>query len=625
MNQDELYRKKCAAEEAIFSHIRRGSRIFIGTGCAEPQYLVRALIKYAETHPKAFSDTEIFHVWSLGVTPYTNEKFKNNFRYNSFFIGGSVRAAVNEGMADYTPVFLSKVPGLFIRRIIPVDVALIQCSPPDTHGYMNLGVSVDIVKAALEVASMVVVQINSQSPIVHGDGFIHLNDIDFIVEADEPILQYQSDADCDTVQAIGRYVSTLIQDGDTLQVGYGSIPNAVMVHLSGKNNLGIHTELISDGIVDLIKNGNVNNIKKNINRSKTVASFAMGAQTTYDFINNNPSIEFRTIDYTNDPMVIASHDNMVAINSTLQLDLTGQASSESIGKIFYSGIGGQADFMRGAVLSKGGKTILTLQSTADVIDKNGAAQTVSRIVPLLSKGAGVTLNRGDIQYVVTEYGISYLHGKNIRERAMQLISISHPEFRPWLIEEAKRLNLIYKDQATVTGNYPSELETHKRLSSGMEIFVRPVKISDEPLMKEFFYSLSDDTLYRRFTSVRKDMPHERLQEFIAVDYRSKIVIVAIMQTGNVESIVGVAQYALSKDNFMAEVAFVVRDDYQGKGIGKELIKYLTFIALKQGLLGFIAETMSENHSMIALFKSLDATIERYDEDGSCSLRAIFKR
>ncbi|MBF0519174.1 MAG: GNAT family N-acetyltransferase [Nitrospirae bacterium] len=622
---DELYSKKCVTEEAIFSHIRRGSRIFVGTGCAEPQYLVKALIKYAETHPKAFFDTEIFHVWSLGVTPYTDEKFKNNFRYNSFFISGSARSAVNEGMADYTPVFLSKVPGLFMRRIIPVDVALIQCSPPDTHGYMNLGVSVDIVKAALEAASMVVVQINTHSPIVHGDGFIHLNDVDYIVQADEPILQYHSEADCETVQAIGRHVSALIQDGDTLQVGHGSIPNATMANLSGKNNLGIHTELLSDGIVDLIKNGNVNNFKKNRNRGKTVASFAMGSQSTYDFINNNPSIEFRTIDYTNDPMVIASHDNMVAINSALQLDLTGQASSESIGKMFYSGIGGQADFMRGAVLSKGGKTILTIQSTATIVDSTGATKTISRIVPLLDKGAGVTLNRGDIQYVVTEYGISYLHGKNIRERAMQLISISHPYFRAWLIEEAKSLNLIYKDQPNVTGSYPFELETHKRLKSGLDIFIRPVKLSDEPLMKEFFYSLSDETLYSRFTSVRKDMPHERLQEFISIDYSSKIVIVAIIQTDNREWIAGVGQYALFKDTYMAEAAFVVRDDYQGKGIGKELIKHLTFIAQKQGLLGFIAETISENHSMIALLKSLEATVERHDEEGSCSIKAVFKR
>jgi acyl-CoA hydrolase len=500
----EKYPEKVKPEDEIFSNIHRGEHIFIGTGCGEPQYLVQALVNYAKTHPKAIFDAEVFHVWTLGVAPYTDEKLKYNFRHDSFFIGHNTRGAVNKGAADYTPVFLSQVPELFYSGVVPVDVALIQTSPPDDHGYMSLGVSVDIVKAAAEKASLVITQVNSCMPRVHGDGFIHIDDVSFIIPYDEPILEYTAPADTEIAQKIGEYVARLVEDGDTIQVGYGSIPNAVLSHLEDKNHLGVHTELLGDGITNLMKKGVIDNTKKDINKGKTVAAFCMGSRDTYNYINDNPSIEFRTIDYTNNPLIIARHNEMTAINSALEIDLTGQATAESIGKTFYSGIGGQADFMRGAVLARKGRTILTIQSTAE----NG--QT-SRIVPFLKEGAGVTLNRGDIYYVVSEYGIAYLHGKNIRERAMELISIAHPKFRPWLIEEAKKLNLIYKDQAFIPGKrgeYPEDLETYRTTNSGLEILLRPVNISDEPLLKDFFYSLSDQSMYRRFISQRKDMPHE---------------------------------------------------------------------------------------------------------------------
>ncbi len=421
------YPEKAVSEDKIFSNIHRGDRIFIGTGCGEPQYLVHALIEYTRSHPKAFSDAEIFHVWTLGVAPYTDEKLKHNFRHNSFFIGNNTRDAINKGIADYTPIFLSQVPKLLYRKLIPVDVAMIQTSPPDAHGYMSLGISVDITKAAVENASTVIAQINSNMPRVHGDTFIHIDDVDFVIPHDEPILEYRTEVPDEIAQRIGNYAARIIEDEDTIQVGYGSIPNAILSNLSTKKHLGVHTELLSDAIVELMKNGVIDNTKKSIDRGKTVATFCMGKKETYDYIHDNPGIEFRTIEYTNNPLVIAQHNNIVAINSALELDLTGQATAESIGKIFYSGIGGQADFMRGAVLSPNGKTILTIQSTA----KDG---TVSRIVPFLKEGVGVTLNRGDIHYVITEYGIAYLHGKNIRERAMQLISIAHPKFRLSIIE-----------------------------------------------------------------------------------------------------------------------------------------------------------------------------------------------
>ena len=616
----KVYPEKFLSEERIFSHIHRGNRIFIGTGCGEPQYLVRALIQYVESHPTAFFDAEVLHVWTLGIAPYADEKFKRNFRHNSFFIANNTREAVNRGMADYTPIFLSNVPDLFYRGLVPIDVALIQTSPPDDHGYMSLGVSVDIVKAATEKAPCVIAQVNSRMPRVHGDGFIHIEDVSFIIPYDEPILEYVSEADTDIAQQIGKYVSGLIRDGETIQVGYGSIPNAILSNLHGKKHLGVHSELLTDGIVELMNDRVIDNTRKAIDRGKTVAAFCMGRKDTYEYIHDNPAIEFRTIDYTNNPLVIAQHHNMTAINTALEIDLTGQATAESIGKLFYSGIGGQADFMRGAVLSRNGKTILAMPSTA-------GGNTISRIVPFLKEGAGVTLHRGDVHYVVTEYGIAYLQGKNIRERAMELISIAHPNFRPWLIQEAKKLNLIYPDQAFIPGKrgeYPEHLETHRTARSGLEILLRPVKISDEPLLKDFFYSLSDNSLYRRFISMRKDMPHELIQKFVIIDYTQQMVILAVISQGEKEVIVGVGQYAIIETTHTAELGFAVRDTYQNKGIGTELLSHLTYLAKRRGLLGFYAEMLVENRAMLHLFDKMGFDIKKRREEGVYELEMTFK-
>ena len=624
-NQDytkwkDIYPDKFVSEDKVFSNIHRGDRIFIGTACGEPQYLVQALIKYVESNPKALFDTEILHVWTLGVAPYTDEKFKSNFRHNSFFIGNNTRDAVNKGIADYTPVFLSQVPELFDRKLVPVDVAMVQTSPPDDYGYMSLGISVDITEAAVRNASVVITQVNSHMPLVHGDTFVHIEDVDFLIPHNEPLLEYETNVPGEIAQRIGKYVARIVKDGDTLQVGYGSIPNAILSNLRFKKHLGIHTELLSDGVVELMKDGVIDNTKKTINSGKTVATFCMGKEKTYEYIHDNPSVEFRSIDYTNNPLVIAKHNNIVAINSALEVDLTGQATAESIGKIFYSGIGGNADFMRGAVFSQNGKTILALQSTA----KNGE---VSRIVTFLKEGAGVTLNRGDIHYVITEYGIAYLHGKNIRERAMELISIAHPKFRPSLIQEAKKLNLLYKDQAFIPGKkgeYPEDLETYKTTKTGLEIFLRPVKISDEPLLKDFVHSLSDQSIYRRFISRRTDMPHEFLQKFVIIDYTDRMAIFAVIKSEKKEEIVGVGQYFIDKTTHTAETAFAVRDDYQNKGIGTELLKYLTYLAQKQGLIGFTAEVLVDNRPMLHVFQKMGFDMQKRISSGLYELKMMFR-
>ncbi|HII07919.1 MAG TPA: GNAT family N-acetyltransferase [Methanotrichaceae archaeon] len=620
--EKEMWPEKFASLNATFSHIHPGDRIFIGTGCGEPQYLLKSLVEYVKSNPKAFFEAEVIHVWSLGIAPYADEKLKDNFRLDSFFVGDSTRDAVNRGAADYTPVFLSQVPDLFRREITPLDVALVQTSPPDSHGYMSLGVSVDIVKAAVEMAPLVIAQVNRQMPKIHGDGFINVKDVDYLVPHDEPLLEYMPELISDTAQRIASYVARIIEDGSTIQVGYGYAPNALLSHLQNKKHLGIHTELLTDGIVELMRLGVVDNSQKTVDRGKTVAAFCMGRAETYEYLHDNPSVEFKTIDYTNNPLIISQIKRMTAINSAMEIDLTGQATAESLGSTFYSGIGGQADFMRGSLFAPCGKSILALPSTA-------LGGKVSRIVPALLPGSGVTLTRGDVQYVVTEYGIAYLQGKNIRERAMDLIAIAHPDFQPWLIEEAKRLNLIYKDQAFVPGKggeYPENLAIHRTTRTGLEILLRPVKISDEPLIKDFFYSLSDESMYTRFISARKNVPHEMRQDFVVVDYSRDMVILAVVEDleREKEKVVGVGQYSRNRDMHTAEVALVVRDDHQEKGIGSELLHYLTYLSKRQGLLGFSAEVLSRNRSMLRLFEKMGFDIEKRREEGVYELKMTFR-
>ena len=614
-----MYPGKFVPSDQAFTSIHRGDRIFIGTGCGYPQHLVDLLVGYTQAHPKAFFDAEVLHIWTLGVNPYLQDDVRRNFRLNSFFVSGPTRDSVNQGVADYTSIFLSQVPDLLTRGVIPIDVALVQTSMPDEHGYVSLGISVDIVRTAVDCARTVICQFNPAMPRTHGDSFLHMSDIDYAITHHEPLLEFLSKPSDEIADRIGAYVASLVEDGATIQVGYGRVPDAIVARLRDKKHLGVHTELLSDGIVSLMKAGVVDNTQKSIDRNKTVASFCMGSRETYEYLNDNPSVSFRAVDYTNSPAVISQIEKMTAINSALEIDLTGQATAESLDGAVYSGVGGQPDFMRGAILAPDGKSVLVIPSTAK-------DDTVSRIVPFLGEGAGITLTRSDVHYVVTEYGIAYLHGKNLRERAMELIRIAHPKFRPQLLRDAKSRHLIYADQAFVPGSrgeYPEHLETYRTTKSGLELQLRPVRISDEPLLKDFFYSLSDRSVYQRFISARKDMPHERLQDFVIIDYSSGMVILAIDGTDGIQTVAGVAQYGIEPDSHTAEVALVVRDDYQQQGIGTELLSYVTLLAKRKGLLGFRAEVLVENHTMMHLFEVAGFSIEKKRGAGVYELRMLF--
>jgi acyl-CoA hydrolase len=412
----EKYKLKIGTAPAAMKLIKSGNSVFIGSGCAQPRHLVNALIE----HSSHIHDAHIVHLLTMGAAPYADEKFREKFKMNSFFIADNVRDALKKGIGDYTPIFLSEIPHEFETGRIPVDVALISVTPPDVNGLCSLGVSVDIVKSAAGNARYVIAQVNSHMPRTFGDSFIHVSTIDMLVSHDEEIIEIPEPEPDETLCRIGQNIARLIEDGSTIECGIGRIPQALAEFLKGKKDLGIHTEMFSDWIIDLIECGAITCAKKSINRGKIVASFCMGSKRLYNYINNNPLFEFYPTEYVNDPYIISRHEKMVAINVGLEIDLTGQVCADSLGYQFYSGIGGQVDFIRGATRSRRGRAIVAMPSTA----RNGE---VSRIVPHLTEGAGVVTTRGDVHYVVTEYGIAYLHGKSIRERVLALTNIAHPK------------------------------------------------------------------------------------------------------------------------------------------------------------------------------------------------------
>jgi 4-hydroxybutyrate CoA-transferase len=422
------------ADEALRC-VESGIRVYIQPGCAEPETLVEALMRRG---PDVY-DVEIVHMMTVGCAPYVAPAMAGHFRHNAMFIGPNVRDAINDGRADYTPIYLAEIEELFESGAMPIDVALLQLSPPDSHGFCSFGVGVDTSLTAAKCANYVIAQINDQMPRTYGDSYIHVSNIDAIVESSRPLCELKKPKITDVNVAIARNVAGLIDDGAVIQTGIGGIPDAVLPFLMDRKDLGVHSELVSDGVMPLIEAGVLTGARKNYKPRKIIVGFVLGTKKMFEFVDNNPVFEFHPTAYTNHPAFIARNDNMVAINSALQIDLTGQVCSDSIGNQFYSGIGGQVDFLRGASYSKGGKPIIALSSTA----KSGS---VSRIVSMLSPGAGVVTSRGLVRYVVTEYGVAYLHGKSIRERAKALIEIAHPAFREELYEYCEKTKWLQRPQ-----------------------------------------------------------------------------------------------------------------------------------------------------------------------------------
>lgn len=601
----DLYQQRLSPAKIALSRISSGSRIFLGSGCSEPQHLLKELVQLGGSEG-ILNDVEIVHMLTFGSAPHAEKRFDQHFRHNSFFVGPGIRQYIYEGRAEYTPIFLSEIPSLLRSGRMPIDVALLQVSPPDASGFCSLGVAIEAHKAAADAAELVIVQVNPQMPRTLGDSFIHVEEIDCFVEYDEPLLTVEFPESDKVAEAIARNISRLIENGSTIQVGIGSIPNAVLQYLADKKDLGIHTEMFSDGLIDLIEAGVVTNARKTFHPGKVIAAFCVGTRRLYDYIDNNPMFEFHPTDYTSSPINIARNYKMVAINTALQIDLTGQVCADSLGHHIYSGIGGQADFIRGAALAPEGKPIIALPSTA----KNG---TVSRVVIHLDEGAGVVTTRGDVHYIATEFGIAYVHGKSLRQRALALIGIAHPKFREQLLAQAKQFNYLPYDQILSEGAiYPVAIEQNLRFGD-TEVFLRPVRASDERLFQDFLYHLSEVSVFLRFFQQRKAFPHSLAQQMVAVDYQDQMGVVVTVGPPDAEQIIAVAQWQREPSDNRAEVAFAVADSQQRKGIGSYLLKLLMRLAKEQGIRAFTASVIGSNAGMIKVFQKSGYHLEaKYD-------------
>jgi len=603
-----------SAEDAV-RLVRTGDRIVLGSCAGVPQTLVEQLTCRGDLR-----DNEIVHFLTLGQAPARDQHYWRKFRHNTFYIGPQVREAVAQGRADYTPISLSDIPGLFRSENIRVDIAFISVSPPDKHGYCSFGVSNGIEKAVTESARLVIAEVNEQMPRVLGACAIHASAIDVLVPTDRPIPEQPPKAPDEVAKQIARKIATLVEDGSTLQIGTGTIPNAVLGYLREHKNLGIHTCVLSDGVIPLIESGAITNDQKTRQRGKIVACFIIGSRALYDFVDDNPIIESQPTEYVNDPYIIGEQQKMCSINSAFEVDLTGQVCADSLGMAFYSGVGSHSDFTRGAARSGGGKPIVALRSTA----RNG---TFSRIVPVLKEGAGVVTSRTEIRYVVTEYGIAYLHGKNVRERTLALIQVAHPKFRPWLLSEAKARNLVYADQIELPIQvpvYPEHVEEWTALKDESHVFMRPVKLTDEPLLREMFYQLSPESIHSRFFRMIAAMPHKELQEFLRIDYASDMGIVALTDRSEHARVTAVAHYRKDPRSSFADANFLVCDEWQNKGIGTRLIRKLVDVARRNGIAGFTADVLHGNHGMLHVFHRCGYPVESKMSDGVYSLRIPFK-
>ncbi|MBU1398883.1 MAG: GNAT family N-acetyltransferase [Proteobacteria bacterium] len=586
--------KLVSAEEAV-SKIKRGSRVFIGTGCGEPQHLIRALV-----NDSRLQDIMVYQMLSSTFAQYVDDpSFLRRFSLKLFFISSAMRKAAFEGKIDYIPTYLSQIPRLFSSHRIGLDVAMIQVSPPDKFGYCSLGVSVDITRSGMENAKLVIAQVNPRMPRTWGDSFVHIDEIDYLVIKEEPLVEALPGAKDEVIaRRIGHYVSQLVDDGSTLQIGFGHLPYAILQYLDNKKDLGIHTQLITDGFLPLFEKKVITNKKKTLLPGKVVASLCMGSEKIYRFVDNNPMFYFRSSEFVNDPTVIARNDNLISISSALEVDLTGQVCSDSMGYLFYSGIGDQVDFLRGSAMSKGGFSIIALPSTA----QNGKT---SRIVSHLSEGAGVATTRGDVNFVITEYGIAELQGKSIYQRVIELAQIAHPKFREELIETAKKRHYIFADQLAPIQDDLLFLESYKyslKLKSGKTVDFRPLLPSDEFAYRNFFYSLQEKTIYLRFFYKMKIFSHEVVQkQWASIDYRKNMSVIGLVQKGGHQEIIAIASYAMEEPE-RAEVAFVVQEDYQGKGVASFLLDILEKIARENNYKGFSATVLRENPTMIHIFK-----------------------
>lgn len=606
------FSEKIKPAEQALSSVFSGARIFIGTACATPQLLVKTL----EQLDKKLSDVQLIHFITTGAVTRESGKPVTRFKHKSFFVGSDTRDVIKQGNADYIPMSIAQVPGLIETGRIVFDFALIQVSMPDEYGYVSLGVSVDVTKSAVQHAKTVIAELNPNMPRTLGDSFVHIDDIDAFVKVDTPVIEYTHKRVDQRAQKIARYVARLIDDGSTLQIGVGQIPNEMMRFLTNRRNLGIHSDVITDPIVDLIESEVITGREKTTHRGRIVASYCLGTRRLYDLIDQNPMFCFHPIEYVCDPAIIAKNRKMVSVSQAFAVDLTGQICSDQFEGEFYSGVSTQLDFLRSVPMCPGGKAIICLPTTTENDD-------ISRIRPLLLEGEGVTIPRSDVHYIITEYGMAYLYGKSIRERALSLIEIAHPKFRNWLLDEAKKLGYVRQEQELKsTRDYPAEEEREVVLKNGEKVLIRPSKAIDIEGLQDIFYRLPPQDIYTRFFTCLSSLSVSKAEHLCNVDYEKEMAFVAVSGERDDEKIIGSSCYVLDATTNLAEAAYMIAPEWQKLGLGSLLQKRMMKYAKQKGIKGFVLNVLPENQKMRHLAQSVPNTTMEFIED-MIEIRMLF--
>ncbi len=604
--------------EQVIRMICPGQRVFIGSACGEPQVLVRALADYART----LTGLEVVRLMSLETTPLTmiaDKSQDQSLNIRSLYLGSGRPETIARNKRFITPMNQSDIPRLFKSRKLPIHVALVQAAPPDDFGWMSLGVAVDITLAAAKVADLLIVQVNPRMPRVLGHSFVHVNEADFIVEHEEALITVPEPPESERANQIGRLIARLIDDGSTLQISPGTTGQATALALADKNDLGIHSQFVTDKVMHLFSQGVINNRYKGLNEGKLVGSSAIGSSALYEFLDDNPGIEFFPSDYVNNASIIAQHHRMVSLNVAMAMDLTGQVAADALPYNHFSGITGLLDFMRGAAASEDGKSILMMMSTNQSGEK-------SRIVPQLEDNS-VVVPRGDVHYVVTEYGAVNLFGKSLQERAMAMISIAHPDFRDELFQQAKDMGLLTAERTlheSLQGVYPVELEETIDID-GETVTIRPVKPVDERRIQEHYYNLDKEDVISRFFHEKNSFMRKEVEGVSQIDYVKDLTLVALTGDFGFGKVVAVGEYLLDEAKDMAEVAFSVIKPYQGKGLGSLFIQKLATQARENGIIGLMAYTSPQNQGMIRLFKTLPYKIESFFDGEMLTLSCRFDK
>ena len=584
------FKEKLTTAEDALSKIKPGDHIFVGSACATPRILIRAL----EMLKKNLADVELFHFLTDGAIPQTYDNNRKKLKHRVFFVGTDMREPVKQGVADYVPVSIAQVPQMLDDGGIPVDVALIQTSMPDKHGFVSLGVSVDIGMSAVRNAKTVIAELNPNMPRTMGKTSISIDRIDHMVLVDTDVIEYLHPPVDKVAEQIARYVARIIDDGSTLQIGLGQIPNEMLKYLTSRRDLGIHSDVITEPIIDLVEKGVITGNAKSIHRGEIVCSYCMGSRRLYDLIDNNPMFSFHPIDYICNPTIIASNPKFVSVSQAFSVDLTGQVCTDQFEGEFYGGVSAQADFLRGAARSPGGKAIICLTST----NKGGK---MSRIRPLLKEGEGVTIPRSEVHYIITEYGSTYLFGKTIRERALSLIEIAHPDFRQELLDEAKQLGYVRQDQALKSKvAYPADEDREVVLKNNEKVLIRPARASDVQKLQEIFYDLSVKDVYTRFFSPLKALSVSTAENLCNVDYENDMAFVAVAGDRERNFIVGSSCYFANPSTNLVEIAYMILPEYQSLGLGSALQKRMMEYAKARGFRGFTASILAENKKMLKL-------------------------